>query len=112
MTQFVVELTTFWGDFGKCPMIIRVSIGTDPGWDRPRHGYADVSSDSRQLEAVDLLIEKAIVVTMDPRRTVIHDGALAITKDRIVAVGKTADLKARYLERRRLMPVALSSRPA
>jgi 5-methylthioadenosine/S-adenosylhomocysteine deaminase len=55
-----------------------------------------VSSASRQLEAVDLLIEKAIVVTMDPRRTVIHDCALAITKDRIVAVGKTADLKARY----------------
>jgi cytosine/adenosine deaminase-related metal-dependent hydrolase len=51
-----------------------------------------VSSDSRLLEAVDLLIENAIVVTMDPRRTVIHDGALAVTKDRIVAVGKTADL--------------------
>jgi 5-methylthioadenosine/S-adenosylhomocysteine deaminase len=56
-----------------------------------------VDSNSRRPEAVDLLIENAIVVTMDPRRTVINDGALAVMKDRLVAVGKTADLKTRYV---------------
>src|SRR3974390_1170031 len=55
-----------------------------------------MSSDSPQPEAVDLLIENAIGVTMDPRRTVINSGALAVRKDRIVAVGKTADLRTKY----------------
>jgi 5-methylthioadenosine/S-adenosylhomocysteine deaminase len=45
----------------------------------------------------DLLITGAEwVITMDPDRRLIRDGAVAIVKDRILAVGKTADLKARY----------------
>jgi cytosine/adenosine deaminase-related metal-dependent hydrolase len=55
-----------------------------------------VAGISQQPVAVDLLIEHAIIVTMDANRTVIKDGALAVTKDRIVAVGKTDDLKAKY----------------
>jgi 5-methylthioadenosine/S-adenosylhomocysteine deaminase len=35
----------------------------------------------------DILITNGIVVTMDPERRVIEDGAVAIEKDRIVAVG-------------------------
>jgi hypothetical protein len=45
-----------------------------------------VSSNSRQPEAVDLLIENAILVTMDRRRTVIHNGALAAKKNSPAAV--------------------------
>lgn len=36
------------------------------------------------------------LVTMDPTRRIIRDGAIAVEKDRIVAVGKTADLAGRY----------------
>ncbi len=45
---------------------------------------------------VDFLIAGATLVTMDSRRRVIKDGALAIKADRIVAVGKTSELSAAY----------------
>ncbi len=44
----------------------------------------------------DILIINGIVVTMDPARRVIEDGAVAITGDRIVAVGSTADIMAAH----------------
>jgi cytosine/adenosine deaminase-related metal-dependent hydrolase len=44
----------------------------------------------------DLLITHGIVVTMDPQRHVIEDGAVAIEKDRIVAVGTTAEITAMH----------------
>ena len=40
----------------------------------------------------DTLITHAILITMDAQRRVIADGALAIQGDRIVAVGKTAEI--------------------
>src|SRR5437870_4878972 len=55
------------------------------------------------LKTADLLITGAEwVVTMDPGRKLIRDGAVAIEKDRIVAVGKTADLETRYNANRTL----------
>jgi len=42
---------------------------------------------------VDTLIAGATIVTMNAERQVITDGALAITGDRIVAVGKRAELE-------------------
>jgi 5-methylthioadenosine/S-adenosylhomocysteine deaminase len=44
----------------------------------------------------DILITNGIVVTMDPTRRVIEDGAVAITGDRIVAVGTTAEIMAAH----------------
>ena len=38
----------------------------------------------------DILIVNGIVVTLDGERRVIEDGAVAITADRITAVGTTA----------------------
>ena len=50
---------------------------------------------------VDLLIVGADwLVTMDERRRLIRQGAVAVDKDRIVAVGKTTELEARYSARR------------
>jgi cytosine/adenosine deaminase-related metal-dependent hydrolase len=43
--------------------------------------------------AADTMIAHAIVVTMDAARRVLLDGAVAWKVDRIVAVGKTADLE-------------------
>src|SRR5689334_22705942 len=45
------------------------------------------------MEQVDILIERGIVLTLNKDRQIITDGALAIRKDRIVAVGKTAELR-------------------
>jgi 5-methylthioadenosine/S-adenosylhomocysteine deaminase len=40
-----------------------------------------------------ILIKNGIIVTMDPARRIIEDGAVAIENDRIVAIGKTHDLE-------------------
>ena len=44
----------------------------------------------------DILIVNGIVVTLDGERRVIEDGAVAITGDRITAVGTTADVTAAH----------------
>lgn len=51
---------------------------------------------SAQPSPVDLMIVDTIVVTMDAERRIIIDGAIAVTGDVIVAVGKAADLRTRY----------------
>jgi 5-methylthioadenosine/S-adenosylhomocysteine deaminase len=54
-------------------------------------------------DTADLLITGAQwVITMDPSRRLIRNGAVAIEKDRIVAVGDTAELAARYKAKRML----------
>jgi len=49
-------------------------------------------SDAAPIDA-DLLISGATLITMDAQRRVILDGALAIADNRIVAVGKRAELE-------------------
>src|SRR5215207_3493525 len=44
----------------------------------------------------DIIVTHGIVVTMDPQRRVIEDGAVAIAQDRIVAVGTTAEITATH----------------
>ncbi len=51
---------------------------------------------------VDILITGGTVITMDPARRVIEDGAVAIAGDRIVAVGETKQLAATYVARERI----------
>ncbi|MCW5774288.1 MAG: amidohydrolase, partial [Rhodospirillaceae bacterium] len=46
--------------------------------------------------AADIIVTGGVVVTMDPARRLIHDGAVAIVGSRIVAVGKRADIAAAY----------------
>jgi cytosine/adenosine deaminase-related metal-dependent hydrolase len=47
-------------------------------------------------ERVAMLFTNATVITMNPAREIISDGALAIAENRIVAVDKTSELLARY----------------
>ncbi|MFT3975570.1 MAG: amidohydrolase family protein [Sphingomonas bacterium] len=47
-------------------------------------------------EPADILITDGTIVTMDPARRVIDDGAVAIVGNRIAAVGTTAELRARF----------------
>ncbi len=47
-------------------------------------------------ENIDLLVKGWYVVTMNPTRDIIHDGAVAIRDGNIVAVGKTSQLEAQY----------------
>lgn len=51
------------------------------------------------VEPVDTIVAHAIVVTMDAERRVLQDGAVAWRDDRIVAVGKTADVEAQVRAR-------------
>ena len=44
----------------------------------------------------DILITGGVVITMDPKRRVIEDGAVAISGGRIVAVGPSADVGAQH----------------
>jgi hypothetical protein len=44
------------------------------------------------MQTADVLIRGATVVTMNPRREVLRDGAVAISGERIVAVGPTAEV--------------------
>ena len=44
----------------------------------------------------DILIEDALIVTIDTQRRIIRDGAIAIQGDRIIDVGKTTELRRRH----------------
>jgi len=49
---------------------------------------------------IDILISGGTVITVDPQRRVIDDGAVAIRGNRIVDVGPTADVSPRYTPKR------------
>jgi cytosine/adenosine deaminase-related metal-dependent hydrolase len=51
------------------------------------------------LQPADVMIRDAMIVTLDPERRIITGGAIAIRGDRIVAVGKTAEVEARFAAR-------------
>jgi 5-methylthioadenosine/S-adenosylhomocysteine deaminase len=53
-------------------------------------------------ENADLLVSGGTIVTMDAERRVIEDGAIAVRGDAIVAVGKRAEMQARYQPARRI----------
>jgi cytosine/adenosine deaminase-related metal-dependent hydrolase len=53
-------------------------------------------NDADGREPVDILITGGTIVTMDPARRVLEDGAVAIRADRIVAVGPSAELDSAY----------------
>src|SRR4051812_34036171 len=48
------------------------------------------------IDPADLLVVNGDVVTMDPQRRVLIGGAVAIAGERIVAVGATSELRARF----------------
>src|SRR5262249_27683052 len=48
------------------------------------------------MDTVDILIENGTLITLDPSRRIVTDGAVAVRADRIVAVGKTTELRQRF----------------
>ena len=60
-------------------------------------GGGDSSSSANSgLEPADILITGGTLITMDPERRVLEDGAVAIVGDRIVAVGPSTEVAARF----------------
>ena len=53
-------------------------------------------------EQSDLIVTARYVVTMDPQKRMIEDGAIAIRGERIQAVGKRSDIDSRYQSSQRL----------
>ena len=51
---------------------------------------------------IDTLVDAWYVVTMNETRDIIHRGSLAIDGDKIIDVGKTADLECKYTPARRI----------
>jgi len=54
------------------------------------------------METIDLLLTNGQIVTQDEARTIVHDGAIAVDGDRIVAVGPAAEVAAHYRGRETL----------
>ena len=52
------------------------------------------------MTEVDFLVRAGVVVTMNVRRELIRDAAVVVDKGAIVAVGKAAELEARYRARK------------
>ncbi len=65
----------------------------------PAIGLLSTPLAAQTRERVDILITGGTVITMDSARRVLEDGAVAVRGDRIVAIGGTASLRARYAAR-------------
>lgn len=59
----------------------------------PREGQPAKMADSPTVDAV---LHNAVIVTMDGALRVLRDGAVAVTGDRIAAVGPSADVLAAF----------------
>jgi len=64
--------------------------------------FGALLNQARAAEPANWLIQARYVITMDPQKHVIENGAVAIKGDSIVAVGTTADLKKRFKPAKRL----------
>lgn len=60
---------------------------------------ACADGDPSDRESIDILITGGTVITMDSTRRVLDDGAVAIRADRIVAVGPSSEIAAKYRPR-------------
>ncbi|MEM6682339.1 MAG: amidohydrolase, partial [Pseudomonadota bacterium] len=59
-------------------------------------------TDAAQETPIDLLVSGWYVVTMNESRDIIHYGSVAVDGDKIIDIGKTADLERRYAPKRRI----------
>jgi 5-methylthioadenosine/S-adenosylhomocysteine deaminase len=62
----------------------------------PAFLFLIVSLHAQNRQAADLILTHGTVVTMDPQRQVLDDAAIAISGERIAAVGPTAQILSRY----------------
>lgn len=62
--------------------------------------FSEISHNHTELKEVDILFVHGLVVCMDSSYQTLQDGSIAIDKDKIVAVGDTADITSRYCGKR------------
>ena len=51
----------------------------------------------------DLLLTNAVMITVDPQRRILYNGAMAVSGDRIQAVGDSAELLRQYPDAKRII---------
>lgn len=83
----MMKLTRFF-----ITLLIMASITTPPSATAQRRGRTRTAN-------VDLIIRGGTIVTMDGTRSVIEDGAVVVRGGRILAVGTTSEMGARYTAR-------------
>src|SRR2546421_9388234 len=64
--------------------------------------FAPIGSAQSHKAKVDLIVAGGSVVTMDPTRRILDDGAIAVSGDSIAAVGPRAENEAKYSATQRL----------
>ena len=64
--------------------------------------FAPHGSAQSHKAKVDLIVAGATVVTMDPTRRILDDGAIAVSGDSIEAVGSRAEIEAKYSATQRI----------
>jgi 5-methylthioadenosine/S-adenosylhomocysteine deaminase len=67
-----------------CALLVCVSTFTAP------------AVPQEKKERADVVIARGTVVTMDPARRILEDGAVAVKGDQIVGIGKRAEIEAKY----------------
>src|SRR5207248_1670558 len=64
--------------------------------------FSPIGSAQSHKAKVDLIVAGATVVTMDPTRRILDDGAIAVSGDSIEAVGSRAEIEAKYSATQRI----------
>ena len=85
---FLVLVAFSFSSFGQIPITRKIRLNTTPIRRTPIKKVPTTST--------DLLIVGGTVVTMNSRREIIENGAMAIKNDKIVAIGLSSDLAKRF----------------
>jgi 5-methylthioadenosine/S-adenosylhomocysteine deaminase len=72
------------------------------GFAAPLGAQGKAAKQTTAGERVDLLVSGGTIVTMDAQRRILNDGAIAVRRDSIVAVGPRAELEKAYRPAQRI----------
>jgi 5-methylthioadenosine/S-adenosylhomocysteine deaminase len=65
-------------------------------------GASSAAAQTKRKERADLIVAGGTIVTMDGDKRILEDGAIAVKGDAIAAIGKRAEIEAKYAAPRRI----------